>query len=90
YAWSLPHVSDALSPEQREILERRGVLEPEEIHRLAGKTRRSMADADAGAGAGAGDEKAACHSDLVDREHAERLQERLDPVTLESITQPPA
>jgi phosphomethylpyrimidine synthase len=82
YAWSLPRVSDALSPEQREILERRGVLEPEEIHRLAGKTRRSMTAAD--------DEKAACHSDLVDTEHAERLQERLDPVTLESIARPPA
>ena len=82
YAWSLPRVSEALSPEQREILERRGVLEPEEIHRLAGKTRRSMTAAD--------DEKAACHSDLVDTEHAERLQERLDPVTLESIARPPA
>ena len=39
---TLPRVSDALSREQREILERRGVLSPEEIHRLAGKTRRAM------------------------------------------------
>jgi phosphomethylpyrimidine synthase len=83
YAWSLPRVSEALSPEQREILERRGVLEPEEIHRLAGKTRRSMTVT-------TGNEKAACHSDLVDTQHAERLQERLDPVTLESIARPPA
>jgi phosphomethylpyrimidine synthase len=82
YAWNLPRVSEALSPEQREILERRGVLEPEEIHRLAGKTRRSMA--------AAGNQKASCHSDLADAEDAERLQERLDPVTLESVARPPA
>jgi phosphomethylpyrimidine synthase len=82
YAWNLPRISEALSPEQREILERRGVLEPEEIHRLAGKTRRSMASES--------DSKAACHSDLVDSERAEHLQERLDPVSLESLPRPPA
>ena len=68
---ALPHLpapeSKALSAEQREILERRGVLSPEEIHRLASKTRQAM-------GAGEG-RKAACHSDHVDDDKARRLQE---------------
>ena len=37
-----PRSSAALTPEQREILEQRGVLEPGEVHRLASKTRRAM------------------------------------------------
>ncbi len=70
YAWRKPRVSDALSPEQREILERRGVLAPEEIHRLASKTRSEM-------GAEVG-HKAACHSDTTGDAEAQRLQgERL-------------
>jgi phosphomethylpyrimidine synthase len=81
YAWSLPRVTEALTPAQREILEKRGVLEPEEIHRLASKTRRGMED-ERGA-------QAACHSDLSDSKQAEQLQQgRLDPVTLEPV--PPA
>ena len=67
YAWRQPKVSAALTPEQREILERRGVLSPEELQRLASKTRSAMG-ADAG-------RKAACHSDHVDDEKARRLQE---------------
>jgi phosphomethylpyrimidine synthase len=83
YAWSLPRVTEALTADQREILERRGVLEPEEIHRLASKTRRGME-------AGRGD-KAACHSDLAQPEEAENLQQqRLDPVTLQPVARPPA
>jgi phosphomethylpyrimidine synthase len=66
FAWSQPKVSEALSPEQREILEKRGVLAPEEIHRLATKTRAAM-----GAATGA---RAACHSDLADDEGGRRLQ----------------
>ena len=66
YAWRQPKVSAALTPEQREILEQRGVLSPVEIHRLASKTRRAMG-ADAG-------QKAACHSDLTDAERARDLQ----------------
>jgi len=65
YAWEKPKVSAALTAEQREILERRGVLSPDEIHRLATKTRRAM-------GAEAG--KAACHSDHTDDGQARRLQ----------------
>jgi len=67
YAWDAPSLSAALTPEQREILERRGVLAPEEIHRLASKTRRKM-------GAGPG-QPAACHSERVSDEEARRLQE---------------
>ncbi len=78
YAWDLPRVSAALSAEQREILERRGVLAPEEIHRLAGKTRRAMG-ADRGS-------RANCHSDLASDTDAHDLQAReLDPVTLEPL-----
>jgi phosphomethylpyrimidine synthase len=67
YAWEKPKVTAALSPVQREILEKRGVLAPEEIHRLATKTRQQMS-----ARAGV---KAACHSDHADAEKARRLQE---------------
>jgi len=61
--------SPALNPEQRAVLERRGVLSPEEIHRLASKTRRGVA-AQPG-------QKAACHSDLTDASAARDLQENL-------------
>jgi phosphomethylpyrimidine synthase len=59
-------VSAPLTREQREILERRGVLSPEEIHALASKTRKAMAGERS---------KAACHSDLVDDQTAQHLQE---------------
>ena len=59
--------SAALTAEQRHILEQRGVLSPEEIHRLATKTRENVSEVDQG--------KAACHSDYVpDAEEALRLQ----------------
>jgi len=58
--------SPALTPEQRVILEQRGVLEPAEIHRLASKTRAAVG-ADAGV-------KAACHSDLAPDEVAGHIQ----------------
>ena len=76
YAWDAPKVSEALTPEQREILEKRGALDPAEIQRLATKTRRAMG--------GETGSKAACHSEGADRENAQRLQaDELDPVTLE-------
>jgi phosphomethylpyrimidine synthase len=68
YAWRSPRVSAALTPEQRAILERRGVLSPAEIHRLASKTRHAMG--------GEGGQRAACHSDLADAEAARDLQAR--------------
>ena len=58
--------SAALTDEQREVLEKRGVLSPEEVHRLASKTRRAVG-ADKGA-------KAACHSDHADADQATRVQ----------------
>jgi phosphomethylpyrimidine synthase len=67
YAWHAPQVSAALSEEQRAILEKRGVLAPEEIHRLASKTRARVG-ADRG-------EKAACHSDQAAADEARRIQE---------------
>jgi len=66
YAWDRPRLSSALTPEQREILERRGVLSPDEIHRLASKTREQV-------GAAAG-QKAACHSDVADDSEAREIQ----------------
>ncbi|MFK7895506.1 MAG: phosphomethylpyrimidine synthase ThiC [Myxococcota bacterium] len=77
YQWDKPKITAALTQTQREILEQRGVLSPEEIHRLASKTQGAMgADAD----------KAACHSDLADDNSAQAIQsQRLDPETLEPI-----
>jgi phosphomethylpyrimidine synthase len=67
YAWEKPKITAALSPEQREILEKRGVLSPNELHRLASKTREKMG--------GAAGRKAACHSDVVDDDTAKEIQE---------------
>ncbi len=61
-----PVRSAALTAEQQEILAKRGVLPPEEIHRLAAKTRKAV-DADAA--------KASCHSDFVDPDSARRVQQ---------------
>jgi len=68
YAWEKPKITAALSPAQREILEKRGVLSPQELQRLASKTREQM-------GAASG-QKAACHSDVADDGTAKELQER--------------
>ena len=71
----------ALSDEQQEILQKRGVLSPDEIHKLAGKTRKAM-DVETG-------KKATCHSDYVDPDAAERLQEdRLGKEKEEEIAMP--
>ena len=59
--------SAALTTEQREILEKRGVLSPEEIHRLASKTRKAV---------GAEGSKASCHSDYVEPQTAQQIQEQ--------------
>ena len=63
-----PVRSAALTAEQQEILAKRGVLSPDAIHRLASKTRKAV-------GAEAG--KASCHSDYVDPDTAQQVQERL-------------
>jgi len=61
--------SAALNAEQQAVLERRGVLPPEEIHRLASKTRRAVA-AQPG-------HKAACHSDVAAPSVAQEVQTNL-------------
>ncbi|MEE2674156.1 MAG: phosphomethylpyrimidine synthase ThiC [Myxococcota bacterium] len=74
YAWEKPKISAALSEEQKQILRKRGVLSPSELHRLASKTQESV---------GASEGRGACHSDLSNSETAKSLQEQLDPETLE-------
>ncbi|MET0789934.1 MAG: phosphomethylpyrimidine synthase ThiC, partial [Polyangiaceae bacterium] len=59
--------SAALTPVQREILEKRGVLSPDEIHRLASKTRKAV---------GAENSKAVCHSDVAEPQTAQQIQEQ--------------
>ena len=67
YAWEKVTKSGALTDEQRQILEHRGVLSPDEIHHLASKTRMGVAEDDKG--------KAVCHSDYVeDADEARRVQ----------------
>ncbi len=58
--------SAALTDVQREILEKRGVLTPEEIHRLASKTRKAV---------GAEGNKGDCHSDYVEPKTAQQIQD---------------
>jgi phosphomethylpyrimidine synthase len=82
YAWDSPKISLALTADQQEILQKRGVLSAAEVHRLASKTRKAM---------GADRGKAGCHSDASDDDVAESLQhQRLDPVTLEPLADPGA
>ncbi len=71
YAWDRAKVSDALSEEQQEILRQRGVLSPEEIHKLASKTKSVMSN---------DSDKASCHSDFVDSDAALQLQEERAPM----------
>ncbi len=66
YAWDQAKVTAALTSEQQEILQKRGVLSPEEIHRLGEKTEKAV-------GAEPG-HKASCHSDYVDDEEAQQIQ----------------
>ena len=65
YQRGKPVRSGALTEEQQEILAKRGVLSPDEIHRLASKTKAAV---------GADAAKASCHSDYVDPEAAKNVQ----------------
>jgi len=60
--------SDALSPEQQAILNQRGYLKPEEIHKLASKKKKQVAQETEG------EESPSCHSDFVDPEDAKALK----------------
>jgi phosphomethylpyrimidine synthase len=73
--------SAALTPEQRAVLEKRGNLPPEELHRLASKTRGRV-------GASVG-EKAACHSDVADAERAQHIQGELVVLRVKDRADPP-
>ncbi|MEM6796673.1 MAG: thiamine biosynthesis protein ThiC, partial [Acidobacteriota bacterium] len=66
YSWKKAKVSDALTDEQKQILEQRGVLSPDEIHRLASKTALSVRAKSTG--------KATCHSDFVEAPEAQKIQ----------------
>ena len=66
YAWDKPKVSAALTIEQQEILQQRGVLTAEEVHKLASKMKSKVATT--------ADGKATCHSDVTDSGSAKALQ----------------
>ncbi|MBC7833908.1 MAG: phosphomethylpyrimidine synthase ThiC, partial [Phycisphaerales bacterium] len=79
-----PKKSAALTPEQQEILSKRGVLSPDEIHRLASKTSQAMrTQGQQSLGASASpvpsaqspvpSGKLSCHSDYVDPDTARQL-----------------
>jgi phosphomethylpyrimidine synthase len=71
YSWDQAKVSAALTPEQQAILEQRGNLAPEEIHKLASKTKQTMSQEG---------EKASCHSDYVEADDARQMQDQALPV----------
>jgi phosphomethylpyrimidine synthase len=76
-----PRSSPALTAEQQRILEQRGVLSPEELHRLAGKTKRAVGVKEG--------ERASCHSDYAEPTAAQRIQEeRLVRIRLPERTEP--
>ena len=66
FAWEKAKKTAALSAEQLAVLEKRGVLSPDEIHKLANKTKQAV---------GAEETKASCHSDYVDDEQARQIQD---------------
>jgi len=67
--------SAALTAEQQEILAKRGVLSPDEIHRLASKTKAGMKKASGQPSTEASSEsKLSCHSDYVDPDTAKKVQ----------------
>ncbi len=73
FSWENAKVSDALSAEQQEVLQQRGVLEPTEIHRLASKPRKAVSETE-------DDGKAPCHSDFVGDDEAQQIQETTLPL----------
>ncbi len=74
-----PIKSAALTPEQQTILQQRGVLSPDEIHKLASKTKKAV---------GADTAKASCHSDYVDPETAKHVQQEKGGVLVQVDVRP--
>ncbi|MEM7807387.1 MAG: phosphomethylpyrimidine synthase ThiC [Planctomycetota bacterium] len=70
--------SDALTPEQQEILKQRGHLSPDEIHKLAAKAKGKLKPKDDSG-------KASCHSDYVDEDEAKLVQVGVGMKTSESV-----
>ena len=70
--------SPALNAEQRQILEARGHLSPDQIHKLAGKTKVAV-------GATEGN-KASCHSDLASDDRAAEVQRKKVPAAVVELT----
>lgn len=68
FAWDRPKRTDALTAEQRAILEQRGVLSPDEIHKLSKKGTEARGHE------GTKEKKLSCHSDYVDGDEAKRIQ----------------
>ncbi len=66
FSWDSPKITAALTEEQQEILKQRGVLSPEEIHKLSAKKKGHEESESA---------KLSCHSDFVDAEKAKQIQE---------------
>ena len=79
YAWEKPKISAALSEEQKDILQKRGVLAPDELHRLASKTRTEMK---------AGEGQAKCHSEVAPSPGDARALQR-EALETEPATHPP-
>ncbi len=77
--WDKPKKTAALTPEQQDILAKRGVLSPDEIHKLASKTKKAMSGKTQDVQEDA--KKLSCHSDYVDPEEAKKQQqEKLVPL----------
>jgi len=87
-----PIKSAALTPEQQEILNKRGVLSPDEIHRLASKTKKAMGPASSVPSPQfpVPSGKASCHSDYVDPETAKQLQKEKTGAVLVQVDVRPA
>jgi phosphomethylpyrimidine synthase len=77
YTWDKPKKTAALTPEQQEILAKRGVLSPDEIHKLASKVKKAMTPSLSRESqtSASGEAKASCHSDYVDPDTARKVQQ---------------
>ena len=80
--WDKPVKTAALTPEQQEILAKRGVLSPDEIHKLASKTKKALKGTEASKAGTTAEvaepdaDKLSCHSDYVDADEAKKLQQK--------------